>query len=199
MSAEFEFHKSRVFPYRIESDRLVYEPLHMTDVSVKEFFKINNSLSEEDTQHVTFSPHETMIEAQEVLERSEEDYYQGESVNYAMYTKDDNSFIGTCSFEVDWNRKKAESGVFLYPEYWGNGYGTERGETMIKLAFEEHKLDVWISRVAVENEASINSIEKYVVDNGGQRVGVIPNYEYPEELRDIVMYTLRRDNCTLDL
>lgn len=194
METTFEYDRRSVFPRYIESDRLRYRPLHITSLSVQTLFELNRELSEGATRHVMFSPYETMIEAKEFIENAEKEFQAGESANYAMFLKDTNEFIGNCSFEVDWSRKKAESGVFLYPEYWGEGYGTERGETMVELAFEEHHLEVWFSRVAVENTASQRSIEKYVVENGGERIGVIPNCEYPTELRDIYLYSLRKEN-----
>jgi len=194
---ETDFEAGYIFPVEIKSERLYYTPLHKSEISEKRLFELNSTISSKDTQYVTFSPYENILEAKEFIERSESNFEKGESATYAIFTQDNDDFIGTAGLEINWNRKIAESGVFLYPEYWGHGYGTERGHTFVEVAFKEYTIDTWLSRVHTENIASQKSIEKYVVGSGGEKCGLIPNYNFDGKLADIYLYSLRRReyNC----
>lgn len=187
------FEDTAVFPTRFESERLYYILFHKADITVKEVFERNKNLNQETTQYVSFSPYETMKEAKDFVESNKEEYNNGDAASYAIFKKETDEWIGTTGLEIDWERKKAESGVFLYPEFWGNGYGTERGHTILELAFTEYNIDIWYSRTHIENTASQNSIEKYVVEPGGEKCGYIPNYKLGEEIVDIYLYAIRRD------
>lgn len=180
------------FPTEIETNRLLLKRLGFDVISTKQLFDLYKSLSEEATQHVTFNSYNSINEAHAFINRSIDEFEAGDRGVYAVIEKASEEFIGTADFSPRWNRSLAESGIFLLPEYWGNGYSVERGEAMLELAFEQYELDAWLSRCSVKNSQSARAIQKYVIENGGKRVGVIPNQQHDGELIDCLLFSLRK-------
>lgn len=192
---------SDVFPTTIITERLRFERLSYAAIGVTELYELYSSLTHE-TRFVRFTPYESRIEAKEFLRSSMEDFDAGNSAGYAMFVRDDvdieglnvdsKTFIGTAGFEPDWDASIAESGIFLLEEFWGYGFSTERGLSMVELAFEEYDFEYWISRCHPDNEGSKGAIENYVVGSGGRLVGRLPNqvqYE-PGEYDDTLVFVL---------
>jgi RimJ/RimL family protein N-acetyltransferase len=189
---DYEFTQDDVFPSYIESERIEFIPIHRTDLSVRTLYQRYSSIPEENTAGVTFDPYETMKEAKDFLEESQSEFEDGENAAYLMKLSETDEWIGVTNLVIKWDRKIAESGIYIFEEYWGNGYGTERGETMVEVAFEEYNIDFWVSQCAVDNKASQNSIEKYVVGNGGSKYGRVPNKPMGDTLKDLYKYVLKR-------
>lgn len=192
---EFKYESSKdVFPKRIVTDRMVFEAIDHDNCNTRDIYDICSSVSEEESQYVTFSSYDGRIEAKEFIDNSVERFNKGDGANYMMNIPDkkyEKPFIGTTSFDPDWDKSIAESGVFMFKQFWGNGYSTERGEAMIELAFDEMDFDYWISKCVPENKASMGAIENYVVDNGGEKVGVLPNWVlFEDEYVDVVYFKL---------
>jgi len=165
-----------IFPSIIESDRIIFKKFEYGILDIKKLYKKFSNVSEEDTKYDTFTPYESRIEVKEYIDHCINQFENGESASYFMFLKDSDEFIGTTGFEPSWNKSIAESGVFLFREYWGNGYSSERGNVMVELAFEEYDFDYWVSKCHPDNTGSIKAIEKYVVDNGGEKIGILPNW-----------------------
>lgn len=70
---------------------------------------------------------------------------------YAIERKYDNSFVGTIAFVKD--GKDDEIGYRFLEEYWGNGYGSEIIDGMIKHA-KKIKISSLIAYVSPDNRAS---------------------------------------------
>lgn len=189
---DYQFNQNDVFPSYIESERIEFIPIHRTDLSVRTLYQRYSSIPEENTAGVTFDPYETMKEAKDFLEQSKSEFEDGENATYLMKLSETCEWIGITNLVIKWDRKIAESGIYLFEEYRGNGYGTERGETMVEVAFDEYNIDVWLSRCAVDNKASQKSIEKYVVGNGGSKYGRDPNNQMGDTLKDTYKYVLKR-------
>jgi len=191
---EYEFNTEDVFPSHIQSERLEFVPVHRTDISVREMFQRYSSIPKENTSGVTFEPYENMSQAKEFREDSQEEFETGQNASYVLKLRETGEWIGVASLHIRWERHVAESGIYLFEEYWENGYGTERGEALLEIAFEEYNIEAWISRCAVDNTASQNSIEKYVVGNGGSKYGRTPNKQVGDQLKDEYMYVIRRED-----
>ena len=192
---EFHFEANEdAFPRRITTERLELQALDFSEVSVMEFYEAHADTPPHATTHVTFTPHQHPIEAKRVIGDAVEAFEEGNRASYAMYEKESGEWIGTTGFDADWEQDIAQSGIFLFEEYWGNGYSTERGEAMLELAFEQYDFGYWISNCSPENEKSISAIQKYVVDNGGRKVGVLPNQvKLGAEYDDILYFVLEQD------
>ena len=187
---EYSFEKSGIFPNHIQSERINYIPIHEYGVSVRECYNKFSELDPQTTKYVSFDSHESVTESKEYMDRVEEEYKSGEQASYLMELRQTGDWIGTGTLDITWDRKIAESGIYLFEEYWGNGYGTERGETMVEVAFGEYDIEKWVSRCAVDNVASKKSIEKYVVQNGGEKYGRIPNMKVGETVYDLFVYVI---------
>lgn len=194
--ANFKYDKNRyVFPSKIKTESLEMVRISFDYISVLEMYKKYSSLDKSVTQYVKFGAHDNPIESKEFIEDSIQSFKNGESAGYFINEIEGDDFIGTAGFSPDWEKDIAESGIFLFEPYWGNGYSTERGEAMLELAFEEYEINEWISKCHPENKGSTGAIENYVVGNGGRRVGILPNQGQlnGEEYNDHLYFTLDRE------
>jgi ribosomal-protein-alanine N-acetyltransferase len=196
---EFKYESSDdVFPNKIVTERMILEAIDHNNCNTRDIYDIYSSVSEKESQYVTFTSYESRIEAKQFIDNAVERFNEGDGANYIINIPEkqyEKPFIRTTSFDPSWDKSIAESGVFLFKEFWGNGYSTERGEAMIELAFNEMDFDYWISKCDPQNKGSIGAIENYVVDNGGEKVGVLPNWVVlDEEYTDILYFKLARED-----
>lgn len=165
-----------IFPSQIVTDRLLFRKIEYGVLDTDEIYNKYSELSDEETQFVTFNPYENRKQVKDFIDDSIKKFNEGESASYFLFNTMNYDFIGTASFDPSWEKSIAESGVFLFKDYWGNGYSTERGKAMVEMAFEEYDFKHWISKCHPENKGSIGAIQKYVVQQGGEKVGVLPNW-----------------------
>lgn len=78
---------------------------------------------------------------------------------WAIDRKSDGEFIGTGAIIVD-EKQEAELGCRFLEKYWGNRYGTEILEGLIKYGFEQMKLKALYANVDILNIASLKILEK---------------------------------------
>lgn len=200
---KFNYESNRnIIPSEIVTDRMVLEAINYDNCNAREIYDLYSSVSIEESQYVSFDSYTSRVEAKQFIDNAVERFEEGDGANYIINIPDkqyDKPFIGTASFDPDWEKNIAESGIFLFKQFWGNGYSTERGEAMIELAFNEMNFDSWISKCDPRNKASIGAIENYVVDNGGERVGVLPNWVIlGDEYTDILYFKLNCENYNPD-
>lgn len=81
----------------------------------------------------------------------------------------------------------AEIGIWLKPEFHGNGYGTEASELIIDYGFDQLELHRIQARVQADNEPSRNLWEKL----GFEKEGRFREHVYAENrYKDVVYYGL---------
>jgi len=81
----------------------------------------------------------------------------------------------------------AEIGLFLAPEHWGEGYGTEAARLLTTYAFSERRLHRMVARAVAENAASRRIWEKLGFrEEGYFREAAFHGGEY----RDVVYYAV---------
>lgn len=165
---------SDVFPSEFHTERLKFKKISYEVMDVRTLYEYYSPKNNTEYEFAPFMPHTSVMDTKNWVDKSIKKFENSESAGYFIFDKEDN-FIGTTSFDPKWDKNIAESGIFLFRDYWGNGYSTERGEIMLELAFEEMNFEWWISRCHPDNVGSARAIEKYVVSNGGKRVGVLPN------------------------
>lgn len=196
--AKFEYKKDKdIFPKSIETERIDFKKMRYGLIEIDEFYRKYSNVTENETQYVTFEPYNNRMEVKEYIDYSIKSFEDGESAVYCMFKKNSDNFIGTASFDPSWDKSIAESGVFIFEEYWGNEYSSERGEAMLELAFKEFDFDYWISKCHPKNQGSIRAIEKYVVKNGGSKVGILPNWlegMKPLDYDDILYFKLSKND-----
>ena len=103
-------------------------------------------------------------------------YPNGKNTIYAVFTKDDERYIGHASIRPrpekteDW-----EIGYILRNKEWGKGFATEIAERLIKFGFEELNLPEIFATIDDDNLGSIKTAEKAGMN--------FSHYEYDEQGR----------------
>ncbi|NHN59552.1 MULTISPECIES: GNAT family N-acetyltransferase [Halorussus] len=195
-----------MFPERVETDRLVLEPLTPEYVDVLTFYRHasrHNPHIEEITEHLTWEPHATPKETLDFLESRAEAWAAGEDASYVVRlqegevgttegddgasgraTEDDagdpesgaGEVAGAAGLHPDWDRRTAILGTWLRKPFWGRGYSGERAAALMEIAFDRLDLEVVAVTHQTGNEQSRRAIEKYVEAHGGQREGLLRNW-----------------------
>ena len=172
-----------LFPDRIETERLVLEPLTTDHVDVFEYYEICSSDPgiDEITEYLSWDPHETVAETQEFLESVEKRAESGDGIEYVIRPAGDEDgageIAGAAGLSIDWDCRTAEFGTWLRKRFWGRGYSGERAAAFLELAFD--RLDLELVEVThwAGNEKSRRAIEKYVEAHGGRHEGLLRNYD----------------------
>jgi len=81
----------------------------------------------------------------------------------AVVRKEDNEFIGTCAI-IKNEDEEYEIGYRTIEKYWGNGYGKEIVEGLIKFAFQSLYIDHLVAYVNNENYASVKILDNSKLD-----------------------------------
>jgi RimJ/RimL family protein N-acetyltransferase len=99
----------------------------------------------------------------------------------------DNEATGIITLMLNETERVAEIGIWLHPDYHGNGYGTEASEILIDHAFYQlnyHK--IW-AYVHADDEPSQNIWKKL----GFQKEGKLRKHTYTEgEYKDVIPFGL---------
>ncbi|WP_435319822.1 GNAT family N-acetyltransferase [Haloarchaeobius sp. TZWSO28] len=90
----------------------------------------------------------------------EENISDDESVNLLICVEDDEPAGMIILFDIDDRRGKAEIGIWVAPDYQGNGYGTEAAALVVDHAFQQRRLHRVLARVLTTNDASARIWEK---------------------------------------
>ena len=193
----------RMFPERIETDRLVLERFSHESLDLFEFYEICSDADGEEamaevTEHVPWDPHETVNESKEFVDRCEKQWDEGEAATYVIRPREGEDgageFAGAGGLTIDWDRRTGTLGTWLRKRFWGRGYSGERAAALIELAFDRLDLEVVAVTHHADNEKSRRAIENYVEAHGGRREGLLRNWmPYGEDVADEYRYTITQD------
>ncbi|MFC6824542.1 GNAT family N-acetyltransferase [Halopelagius fulvigenes] len=168
-----------MFPAAVETSRLRLERAGRETVDVRELYRISSADDgiEDVTEHVPWSPHENPKETAEFLDSCEERFREGENANYVIRPREGEDgageFAGMGGLRCEWDRDRAELGIWLRKRFWGRGYSGERAFALMRLAFERLDFGLVAVGVVAENDRSRRAVEKYVEATGGQFEGVV--------------------------
>lgn len=169
-----------LFPERIETERLVLEPLSTVDVHRLYEICAKDDGIEEVTEYVSWSPHETPRETAERLEDTAEQWDDNDLATYVIRPRggEDGAgeIVGDTALHVDWDRRLGIMGLWLRKRFWGRGYSGERAAAIMAVAFDELDLEAVSVSHMVDNENSRKAIERYVEAHGGRHEGLLRNY-----------------------
>ncbi|WP_128476232.1 GNAT family N-acetyltransferase [Halorussus pelagicus] len=190
-----------MFPERIETDRLVLEPLTPQNVDVLDFYphaSHRNPHIEEITEYLSWDPHQTPKETREFLDSQAEVWDAGEVANYVVRPKEGEDgageIAGAAGLHPDWERRTGILGTWLRKPFWGRGYSGERAAALMEVAFDRLDLEVVAVSHHADNEKSRRAIERYVERFGGQCEGLLRNFETsPDGPVDAYRYTVTRE------
>ncbi len=195
---------SGLFPERVLTDRLRFEPLTRERVDVHEYYQVCSGQADDGdfetvTADLSWSPHEHPKETRAFLRSVEERFEAGEGAEYAVYPREGEDgageIAGATALRVDWSRRLVTFGVWLRRPFWGRGYSGERAAAFIEVVFEHLDLDVVAVTHVVGNEKSRRAIEKYVDAHGGRHEGRLRNFATDQDGRitDQRRYTIARE------
>lgn len=187
-----------LFPTTVRSPRLRYELVHpdWTDpLELYEHVHADAPDIEAVTRWMTWDPHAHPKETADFVAHAGETFDDDDGVTFAIYPRDGEDgageFAGTSGLNVEWDRRRADFGVWLRKRFWGRGYSGERARALAALAFGVLDLEVVTVSHAVDNENSGRAIEKYVESLGGRREGRLRNdVVIGGEPRDAVQYSV---------
>lgn len=93
--------------------------------------------------------------------------------------------VGAIGLGVDERPAKGDLGIWVAPEYWGEGYGTEASERLVEYAFDERNLHRVTARALETNTGSQRIWEKL----GFEHEGVERDAEFMDgEYQDMHLY-----------
>ena len=164
--------------------RLSLRPLLPTDAS--EIVRLVNDF--EVARYTATNPHPyDMKMAQEFVEAEETsaaaagrflDDPEG-AVVFAITLQPSGALIGCIGLQK--TPEGPELGYWIGKSFWGNGYGTEAAERMVRLAFETYRLPRLIASAVTINDASHRVLEKigFVISGTGEIHSRAQNCQLP--------------------
>ncbi|KAB1193506.1 GNAT family N-acetyltransferase [Haloferax sp. MBLA0076] len=192
-----------MFPDEIVTPRLrlralsreVVDPLDAYDY----FAASRSDTIEEETEYVTWNPHQTPKEAFDFFQQAEEQHESAKNAIYAIFPREGEDgageFAGTAGFHPEWDNRRAVFGLWLRKKFWGRGYSGERAAAFFAAVFDLLDLEVAYAAALPENDNSVRAIEKYVDRFGGQYDGHFRNdvVDMDGTPRDTRTYSVTRD------
>ncbi|ERH04765.1 MAG: acetyltransferase [Halorubrum sp. J07HR59] len=187
-----------MFPETIETERLRLEPSTSEYVDLQTFYRICSSDPgiEEVTQYTSWSPHETIKETREYLERSAQQREDAEVAGYVVRPREGEDgagdIAGCTGLRVQWDRQVGSPGIWLRKRFWGRGYSGERAAALMELAFDRLDLELFMVGHLPDNEPSEQAISRYIEQFGGRREGHLRNSitDLDDNIHDEVRYSV---------
>ena len=176
---------SSPFPI-LETTRLVLRQLTVDDS--ENWFK---NLSDDGVAClIGMEPLENVEDSMSIITSFIDRYEKKNGMAWAIILKEDESFIGTCSYEkIDSFNLSGEIGYDLLKDYWGNGFMAEALTAIIDYGFESLGLNRIEAHTAAINSASRNLLRRL----GFFEEGVFRESSFFRgEFRDDCQYSLLR-------
>ena len=140
---------------KLESERLIYRKFSLDDFPV-----VFDWLGNVENMKYRYGEPRNEAEVRDYLNWAitSAEAEERKDYEFAVVLKTDNTLIGSASlFNVPDN---PEIGWMVHRNYWRQGYGTEIGETMLKLGFDVLKLRRIIAGCNARNQGSYKIMEK---------------------------------------
>lgn len=165
-----------LFPERIETSRLVFEPISHETVDPFTFYEFvsRDGWQGHATEHMPWFRFQRLDQVIDFIDKAEQQWTDGNTARYLLRSKEEGGeLIGTTGYGPEWDSQRAGSGIVLAKQYWGREYGLERASVFIELTFERYDLDAYYTTCAASNTPSRRMIEKYVEKYGGRHEGLL--------------------------
>ncbi len=170
----------------LETNRLVLRQLTVDDS--ENWFK--NLSDDWVAVLIGMEPLENVEDSKSIINSFIDRYEKKNGMAWAIILKEDESFIGTCSYEkIDSHNLSGEIGYDLLKKYWGHGFMTEALISVIDYGFESLRLNRIEAHTAAINSASRNLLRRL----GFFEEGVFRESSFFRgEFRDDCQYSLLR-------
>ncbi len=141
----------------LETNRLVLRQLTVDDS--ENWFK--NLSDDEVAVLIGMEPLENVEDSRSIINSFIDRHEKKNGMAWAIILKEDESFIGTCSYEkIDSHNLSGEIGYDLLKKYWGHGFMTEALSAIIDYGFESLRLNRIEAHTAAINSASRNLLRR---------------------------------------
>ena len=141
----------------LETNRLVLRQLTVDDS--ENWFK--NLSDEEVAVLIGMEPLESVDDSKSIINRFNDRYEKKNGMAWAITLKEDEGFIGTCSYEkIDSHNLSGEIGYDLLKIYWGHGFMAEALNAIINYGFDSLRLNRIEAHTAALNLASRNLLRR---------------------------------------
>jgi RimJ/RimL family protein N-acetyltransferase len=193
---------SKLFPERIETDRLELAAMTTDSVDVLEYYRICAGLESRDidevTEYLPWDPHDHPKETLEFLESVEDRRTNDDGTEYLIRPKEGEDYAGEIAgatmLRADWDRRTGILGMWLRKPFWGRGYSGERAAALMEVAFERLDLELVAVSHVEGNDKSRRAIEKYVEAHGGRHEGLLRNWlTIDGQPHDLHRYSVSRE------
>lgn len=136
----------------LQTKRVLLTPLKMDYLlDYHEYMSVEENLTYE------FFPTKTIEESKESLVIWNLSQPLG---RYALVLKETYKMIGHITLRLSEDQRTAEIGYTLNKKFWNQGYATEALSEIVRLSFEDLKLDELVANYVIENKASSRVLEK---------------------------------------
>lgn len=126
----------RQFP-AMETERLLLRKCNESDIPVLFFLRSDPSVN----QFIKRAKPKNIQEIKEFIQRINDGMLEGKNINWCITLKEDPTMIGNiCLWNFSEDRKTAEVGYDLHPDYHGKGLMTEAIKKIIQFGFQQLKL-----------------------------------------------------------
>lgn len=144
------------FP-QIETDRLLLRQIIKADAA--ELLSLRSS--EKVMQFIDKERSKTILEAEELIQRIENDLNNTDGITWCISLKEKpETLIGTIGFwRIIKQHYRAEIGYMIHPGYWGKGFMKEAVQTVIDFGFSNIKLHSIEAHINPGNAASAALLE----------------------------------------
>ena len=179
--------EGRTFPI-LETDRLLLRKVINEDASSALKYLSDSEVM----KHIGLKPFTTIEEAIDEISWYQSIFEKGTGMRWGITLKEQGDVIGSCGFL---NRApqhyRAEIGLELSRDHWGQGLASEAFEAVIRYGFET----LQFQRIEALIEPANVSSRKLAEKHGFIREGLLRNYEFTcGKFDDLYMYSiLKRD------
>ena len=162
----------------VDDSKLIYfEPISLSGLEEMHEYSINEKFYEFFEFDVFKTKKETEQYLKKLIERTKIVNGQIQSMYWFVRLKEDSKLIGSAALvNINQNRKSAEIGYGIDPNYWGKGYVLLLQNALIKYTFESLGLNRLHGITMVNNERTISSI--YAA--GFKKEGILRDYYFKD-------------------
>jgi RimJ/RimL family protein N-acetyltransferase len=144
------------------------------------------------SRYMSWTPHRSIQDTLEYLERIVGDNEAGRSCGYLIFSKEAGTLLGSVGGVIE--KHRMTFGYCLAQDAWGKGYATEAARAFLGVAFSHPEIVRVQAYCDVENRASARVLEKagLCLEGTLRRFMVMPNQS--DAPRDMFAYAIVRDN-----
>lgn len=141
----------------IETERLILREIVIDDAQDMLRLYSNHQVQQYTGEDIITSMEEIRNRIKEIQSRDSEN----RGLNrWATILKKDNQFVGWAGLAYLPEFDEVDLGFRFFPEYWGQGIGTEASQAILKYGFDKLKLKKIVAIAMKENIGSIRVMEK---------------------------------------